>query len=89
MMKLTDVPTKVIGYLLVAGNRCSAVCPSTTVILRVCWIGGPCVVYYWKYRQRSAVTILMGVSSETTFQVTKNNFLLFEEGGVPFDNKVM
>ncbi len=57
MVKLTDVLTKVMSYWWVACNRCSTRCPSTVMSLRVSWLDGPCVVYYWKYWQRSMDTI--------------------------------
>ncbi len=57
------VLTKVMGYWLVTGNGCCARCPSTDIILKVCWLGGPCVMYYWEYRQRSLVTIHVDSSS--------------------------
>ncbi len=49
---LTDFLRKVMGYWLVAGNGYSTRRPSTDVSLRICWLGGPCVMYYWKYRQK-------------------------------------
>ncbi len=64
-MKLNDVLTKVMDYWLVAGNVCVSRCPSTGISLRVCWVGGQCVMYYWKYGQRSMITVPMVISSNT------------------------
>ncbi len=63
MVKLTDALTKVMDYWLVAGSECSDRFTSMDVILRVCQLG---VMYYWKYGQRSMVTISMSISSNTS-----------------------
>ncbi len=34
------------------------------------WLGDPCVMYYWKYGQKSTVTVPMGVSSNTPLHDT-------------------
>ncbi len=56
MVNLFYVLTKVWDYWLVAGIGCSARCPITDVSLRVNWLGGPCVIHFWKWRIRSTVT---------------------------------
>ncbi len=54
------------GSWLVACNGSWSRCPSTCVSLRVCQLGGQCVMNYWKYRQRSAIPVPMGISSLMT-----------------------
>ncbi len=61
IVRLTDVLTKMMGYWLGAGNGCSARCPITDMHLRVHQFGCQCVMYYWKYGQRSMVTISKGI----------------------------
>ncbi len=61
MVTLNEIVTKVMGYFLVAGNGCSGRCQNTIVSFRVYWLGGPCVMYYWKYMQWSMDTIPMGI----------------------------
>ncbi len=71
MVKLTYVLTKVMRYWFVAGIGYSAKCPSTDIILRVHWLGGTCVMYCWKYGQRSIVIIPMGIHSNMTTNKSK------------------
>ncbi len=70
MVKLTNVPTKVMGYWLVAGNGCGARCPSTDVSNGVDQICGP---HYWKYGKRSMVTVPVGICSNTPLYDTKRS----------------
>ncbi len=71
MVELTDFLRKVMGYWLVAGNGYSTRRPSTDVSLRICWLGGPCVMYYWKYRQKSMGTTPIDDCSNTLEQWLK------------------
>jgi len=57
-------------YWLVAGNGCNTMCTSTDVSLMVHWLGGPCVMYHWKYGQNGTVNVPVSVSSNTPLHDT-------------------
>lgn len=65
MVKLTDVPTRVMSYWLLAGNRHGARCLSTDNGLLAYWVGGPFITYNWKYGQLSMVKVPLFISSNT------------------------